>query len=131
MVQVRLQEASNFYGPRDVQKWGGVALWVLNAINHVDESMRLGHQSMRRFEDRLEGKNRLIRMEVAIEEGNREGKRQREEIGAGIKMILDRVGILQQQVIIDGFYTSRSVHFYCWVLHDQSPTPTIASTTKK
>lgn len=97
-MQVRLQAASKYYGPRDVQKWGAVALWVLNAINRVDESMKLGHQSMRSFEDRLEGKNRLIKMEAAITEGNREGNRQREEIGAGIKMVLDRVGVLKQQV---------------------------------
>lgn len=111
-MQVRLKEASNLYGPRDVQKWGGIALWVLNAINQVDESMKLDHRSMRSFEARLEGTNRLINIEAAIAEGNMEGRKQREELGVDIKTFLDRGGMLQQQVIIDVFSKSTSVHLH-------------------
>lgn len=60
--------------------------------------MKLGHQAMTNFEGRLEGKDRAIRMEAEIKEGRREGRRQREEIGAGIKVILDRMGLLIRQV---------------------------------
>ena len=108
MLQVKLEAASHLCGPRHVHKIGGialVALSVLKSITRVDKSVNLGHESMSSFNDRLQGKHRLIRIEAEIAEGNREAKRQRQElkagvqeIGAGIKEVLHRLPMLKDQV---------------------------------
>lgn len=88
--------ASAFHGPLDVDKWGVVAVGVLMAIKRVDAAMNLDHRSMTSFEARLTGGNLATRMDA--KRGNIEGERQRNELLAQGRKVLQRTASLGQQV---------------------------------